>query len=117
MTPIHSPFDARPRSATPAAAQARGEARDVIVIGAALGGLTALCKIASGLPRDFDAAVLVALDLASQPVSTVLQILDTYSPIPVEYAHHRAFVRKRRIVRSPLHTDMRIAREAIAQAA
>ena len=85
------------------------EPRDVIVIGAALGGLTALCKVVKGLPRGFDAAIFVALDIASQPASSVLQILGNYSHLPVGYAVHGASVHRGRIVLAPLGHHMRIA--------
>ena len=64
------------------------EGRDVIVIGAALGGLSALCKFVGGLPRELNASVLTALDTASQPISSVLQILGNYARMPVSYAVH-----------------------------
>jgi two-component system chemotaxis response regulator CheB len=110
MSPIQSEqplHDGRPQP------PAQGEPRDILVIGAALGGLTALCRIVGGLPRRFEAAVLVALDTASQPAPTVLQILGNYSPIPVEYAHDRCVVRQGRMVLSPPGVDMRISQPGI----
>ncbi|MDM0029519.1 chemotaxis protein CheB [Variovorax saccharolyticus] len=89
------------------------EPRDVIVIGAALGGLTALCKVASGLPRGFEAAILISLDIASQPASSVLQILGNYSPLPVGYAKHGASVLRGRIVLAPLGHHLRVAQPGI----
>ncbi len=85
------------------------EPRDIIVIGAALGGLTALCKVVAGLPRGLEAAILIALDIASQPAPSVLQILGNYSQLPVGYANHGASVLGSRIVLAPLGHHMRIA--------
>jgi two-component system chemotaxis response regulator CheB len=89
------------------------EPRDVIVIGAALGGLTALCKVAGGLPRKFEAAILVALDIASQPASSVQQILGSYSQLPVGFGTHGASVLRGRIVLAPVNHHMRIEQPGI----
>jgi two-component system chemotaxis response regulator CheB len=91
----------------------RREPRDIIVIGAALGGLTALCKVVKGLPRGFEAAILVALDIASQPASSVLQILGNYSQLPVGYATHGAGVQRGHIALAPLGHHMRIAQPGV----
>lgn len=85
------------------------DARDVVVIGAALGGLSALCKLLGGLPRQLDASILVALDLSSQPASSVLQILDAYAWMPVGYAVHGAPLLRGCIVLAPRDQHMRIA--------
>jgi two-component system, chemotaxis family, protein-glutamate methylesterase/glutaminase len=77
------------------------EVRDVIVIGAALGGLSALCKLVGGLPRELNASVLVALDTASQPMSSVLQILSNYARMPVSCAIHGAPLLRGCIVLAP----------------
>lgn len=113
MAPIQRPVEAWPRSATTAGQLLKREPRDVVVIGAALGGLTALCKVVSGLPREFEAAILIALDIASQPASSVLQILGNYSQLPVGYATHGASVLRGRIVLAPLGHHMRIAQPGI----
>jgi two-component system chemotaxis response regulator CheB len=105
--------EAWPRAATAAGQLLKRQPRDVIVVGAALGGLTALCKVASGLPRGFEAVILVILDIASQPASSVLQILGNYSPLPVGYAAHGASVMGGRIVLAPLGHHMQIAQPGI----
>lgn len=84
------------------------ETRDVIVIGAALGGLSALCKLVGGLPRELNASILISLDTASQPTSSVLQILDTYARMPVGYAIHGAPLLRGCIVLAPPGHHMRI---------
>jgi two-component system chemotaxis response regulator CheB len=107
------PVESWPHSAIPAGQLLKREPRDVVVIGAALGGLTALCKVAGGLPRGFEAAILVALDIASQPAPSVLQILGNYSQLPVGYATHGASVLGGRIMLAPLGHHMRIAQPGI----
>ena len=90
-----------------------GARRDIIVIGAAMGGLSAVCKLLFGLPRSLDAALLVALDIGSQPASTVLQILQTYSPFPVDYASHGALIRCQAVLVAPPGHDMQIQQSGI----
>jgi two-component system chemotaxis response regulator CheB len=60
--------------------------RDVVVIGAALGGLSAIVKIASTWPRELPVAVLIALVTPDQPVENVLQIIESYAAVPVTVA-------------------------------
>lgn len=84
------------------------EARDVIVIGAALGGLSALCTLLGALPRELNASILIALDTASQPTSSVLQILGNYARMPVGYAIHGAPLLRGCIVLAPRGHHMRI---------
>lgn len=80
--------------------------RDVVVVGAGSGGLSALCSLLAALPRTFDAAVLVALDAGAQPASSVLQILSGYSRMPVLYAADGFMVRRGRVVVAPARQHM-----------
>ena len=113
MARIQSQVELWQQSATPAGQLHKREPRDVIVIGAALGGLTALCKVLSGLPRGLEPAILVALDIASQPAHSVLQILGNYAQLPVGYAEHGTSVLGGRLVLAPLGHHMRIAQPGI----
>jgi two-component system chemotaxis response regulator CheB len=82
--------------------------RDIIAIGAAVGGLSAICKVVSRLPAALDAAILIALDTGSQPASAVLQILRGYSHLPVGYAADGALVRRRCVVLAPVRQHMSV---------
>lgn len=84
------------------------EERDIIVIGAAIGGLSALCKLTAGLPLEFKVTVLVAFDSCSQPVESILQILRHYSHSDVNYAHDGALVRRGRMILTPPGHFMRL---------
>lgn len=75
--------------------------RDIVVIGAELGGVTAIAKIALSWPPDLPASVLVALSTPAQPHATVLQILSTYSTVPMAYAVQGEALRQKRIYLSP----------------
>lgn len=83
--------------------------RDIVVIGASLGGLTAIARIALGWPPHLPAAVLVALDLPDQPPAMVLQILDSYAPVRVAYAVQGEVVKHRHIYLSPPNKHMLVA--------
>ena len=60
--------------------------RDIIVIGASLGGLDALCRIAGGLPPDLNAAVLIVLHTSTQSPMTFARVLGRHTSLSVEYA-------------------------------
>ena len=60
--------------------------RDIIVIGASFGGLEALTKLASGLTRDFPAAILIVLHISELFAFAFAEWLNTLSPIPAHYA-------------------------------
>ena len=60
--------------------------RDIIVIGASLGGLEALCRVTSGLPADLSAALLVVLHTGPSSPRMLAEIVGRFSPLPVSYA-------------------------------
>ncbi|MGJ7571553.1 chemotaxis protein CheB [Variovorax sp. RB2P76] len=82
-------------------------------MGAGAGGLTAICKVLSGLPPGFDVAILIALDIGSQPAPIVLQILRSYSVLPVSYATNGALIRRGRVAVAPARHNMRIAQRGV----
>ncbi|RYY66731.1 MAG: chemotaxis protein CheB [Comamonadaceae bacterium] len=91
------------------------EARNIVVIGAALGGLTAIANIARTWPAGMPAAVLIALATPEQPSPMVLQIIDTYAPVPVAYAAGGEIVRPGRIYLSPPGRHMVVGAEGVLQ--
>lgn len=62
--------------------------RDVVVRGAAAGGVEALRQPAGVLPADFPAAILVVVHLAPGATSALPQILDRAGPLPAVVADH-----------------------------
>ena len=104
-----------PRWATAASGEHAllGGRRDIIVIGAAMGGLSALSKLLTGIPASFDAALLIALDIGSQPTSVVLQILRTYSRLQVSFASNNALIRRGQVLVAPPNYDMRVEQAGI----
>ena len=63
-------------------------ARDVILIGASSGGILALGKVLSELPRDFAAAIAVTLHRSPTHQSSLAEILSLRSNLKVEEARH-----------------------------
>lgn len=60
--------------------------RDVVVIGASAGGLSALTTIVAGLPRSLRACVLVVTHSAAAAPAILPEILARSSDVPVAYA-------------------------------
>jgi len=60
---------------------------NIIVIGASLGNLDAVCKLCGSLPADFPAAILIALDTAPRNPRLFAEIMRRCAPLKVSYAH------------------------------
>lgn len=74
-----------------------GHARDIIVIGASLGGLKALCELVSGFPAGLAAAVLVVQHTSPQSPKLLADIVGRRSALPVLYAAQGDAVKPRHI--------------------
>jgi two-component system chemotaxis response regulator CheB len=61
-------------------------ARDIIVIGASVGGIEALRTIAGGLPKDLPAAVFVVLHTSPEAPGILAAILDRAGALPASFA-------------------------------
>lgn len=84
--------------------------RDVVVIGAALGGLSAIAKIAATWPRKLPVAVLIALATLDQPVENVLQIIESYAAVPVTVAVNNKPIQPGHIYVSPPGKHLSVGR-------
>lgn len=60
--------------------------RDIVVLAASLGGLTAIRDLAAALPASFDAALLVVLHTHPQSPGLLDDLIGTCTPLPVSYA-------------------------------
>jgi two-component system, chemotaxis family, protein-glutamate methylesterase/glutaminase len=58
----------------------------VVVVGASAGGVSALEKLAAGLPADFPAPILIVLHLAANHKSLLAEILSRAGPLPARDA-------------------------------
>jgi two-component system chemotaxis response regulator CheB len=61
-------------------------ARDIIVIGASVGGIEALRAITGGLPKDLPAAVFVVLHTSPEAPGVLADILDRAGALPASFA-------------------------------
>lgn len=77
------------------------QVRDIVVIGARLGGISALARVAQGWPAELQTSVIVALDTPEQPAPNVLQIIASYAPVPATFAVHGEPIKPRQIYLSP----------------
>jgi two-component system, chemotaxis family, protein-glutamate methylesterase/glutaminase len=75
--------------------------RDVIVVGASAGGVEPLRRMASDLPPDLPAAVLVVLHLAANQPSALAEVLDSAGSLPAKTAEDGEELRRGRIYVAP----------------
>jgi two-component system chemotaxis response regulator CheB len=75
--------------------------RDILAIGTSAGGVGALRFLASRLPRDLPASVLVVIHLPSQFRSSLDQILSQSGPLPAIFAREETRLEKGHIYLAP----------------
>ena len=77
---------------------------DIILLGASAGGVDALIRLCSGLPRDLPAALLVVQHIAPTSRSMLPRLLCRAGPLPAAHAEDREAIRPGRIyVAKPDH--------------
>lgn len=69
--------------------EARATHRDIVVLGASAGGLSALVELVRGLPRDLPAAVFVVVHTSADNPSVLPEILGRAGPLPAAHAVDR----------------------------
>ena len=77
------------------------ETYSIVVVAAGMGGISALGSLLQHLPANYGACVLVALRCEDQPPSTILEILQGYSSVPLGYARDGARVKQRMVFLAP----------------
>ena len=87
--------------------------RDLVLVGAADEGLSALSTILNALPAAFPLPILVALQTHPQSVQTLVRIMSGYSPIPVSYACEGRFARLGHVYLPPAGVDLVIRPEGV----
>jgi two-component system chemotaxis response regulator CheB len=75
--------------------------RDIVVVGASVGGIDALRTIVGGLPPDFPAAVFVVLHTAPEAPGVLADILDRAGALPAAYAEDGERIQPGRIYVAP----------------
>jgi two-component system, chemotaxis family, protein-glutamate methylesterase/glutaminase len=78
--------------------------RDIIVIGASAGGLTPLCTLIRGLPREFPAAIFIVVHVAEE--SVLPEVLRTCGSVAIEQAAHEAPIQNGRVYVAPPRTHL-----------
>ena len=77
----------------PASVKNQKSSRDIVVVGASAGGVTALLDLAKTLPADFPAPVFVVQHLAPDSPSILPQLLNSVSALPVNHPKNGETVR------------------------
>lgn len=75
--------------------------RDIVVIGASAGGLSALRALVNGLPGDFAAAVFVVVHVSPDSPGLLPQILASAGRLPAAHARHEEPIETGRIYVAP----------------
>jgi two-component system chemotaxis response regulator CheB len=75
--------------------------KDIIVVGASVGGLDALRTILGALPQDFPAAVFIVLHTSPEAPGVLADILDRASVLPAAFATDGEHVQPSRIYVAP----------------
>lgn len=75
-------------SSTPSSYQRQ---RNVVVIGASAGGVTALLELVKTLPADFSAPIFIVQHVAADSPSILPQLLTTVSALPAKHAENGEF--------------------------
>jgi len=74
---------------------------DIIVVGASAGGIDALKKLIQGLPKDFPASIFVVQHLSPHRESTLPDILQRVSKLPVSSPDHQKKIQQGHIYIAP----------------
>ena len=78
--------------------------RDVVVLGASLGGVQALCQLVSRLPGGFRGCLIIVLHTSPRSPRLLADILGRYTSLSVVYARPRDPVEPGRIyIAPPMH--------------
>ncbi|MGI4873795.1 MAG: chemotaxis protein CheB [Janthinobacterium lividum] len=86
---------------TPSSPRARKHPRDIVVIGASAGGVTALLALAKTLPADFPAPIFVVLHVAPDSPSIMPELLNSVSALEARHPHNGEIVRPGVIYMAP----------------
>jgi two-component system chemotaxis response regulator CheB len=92
---------------------ARPIERDITVIGASAGGITALRTSLHGLPADYPAAIFVVVHLAPQSPSVLPHILDRATRLAVVEARSGAPIRRGTVTTAPPDRHLVLERDRV----
>jgi two-component system chemotaxis response regulator CheB len=75
--------------------------REIVVVGASAGGISALQSIVRGLPMHFPAAILIVLHISRQSSGLLPDILAGAGPLPASNARHNEEIRAGHVYVAP----------------
>ncbi len=75
--------------------------RDIVVVGASVGGVEALRELVGRLPADFPGSIFVVMHTAPDSPGVLAQILDRSGPLPAANASNRERIRPGRVYVAP----------------
>lgn len=88
--------------------QVEATARDRVVIGGSQGALEVLRTLLGVLPRDFPAAIMIALHSGPASPGYLSDIIGRYTTLPVEYAREGEIIESGRIYVAPADRHLEI---------
>ncbi|QPH41270.1 chemotaxis protein CheB [Pedobacter endophyticus] len=90
------------------------EINNIITIGASAGGIAAVSKLLTTLPKDIDAAIFIVIHLSKETVTdTVLSILNKRSELPVEIPNNETVIKKGMVYLAPPDAHMMLVQGKI----
>lgn len=90
------------------------EINNIITIGASAGGIAAVSKLLTTLPKDIDAAIFIVIHLSKETITdTVLSILNKKSELPVEIPKNESEIKKGIVYLAPPDAHMMLVRGKI----
>lgn len=87
----------------------------IVVVGAAAGGLDALCQILKTLPADFGAPILVVLHIGNDSPGLIVDIVGSFTSLVVAYAKRGEPVFPGHVYIAPPQTRMIVASRGVIE--
>ncbi|MGC1303484.1 MAG: chemotaxis protein CheB [Caulobacteraceae bacterium] len=87
------------------------EHRDLVVVGASVGGLEALCKLVSTFPEQLEASVCLVLHTHNDGPGLLADIIGRFTPLPVSYGKDGDALRPHHIYVAPADHHMLVTPE------
>ena len=101
-------LDHDPKQADPTHAASDADTHDIIVIGASAGGVAALSRLVSALPKDLPAALFVVMHIPAEPRSILPDLLSRAGPLPAHHAVHGEAIVNGHIYVAPPDNHLRV---------
>jgi two-component system chemotaxis response regulator CheB len=90
-------------------------ARDIIAVGASLGGLDALITLVGGLPAGLNASLLIVLHSSPESPLYLANIFGRCTPLNVEYGQHGRSVESGHVYIAPPDHHMTVSQPGVVR--